>query len=157
MFAYWIPIIFWVLINLANFFDAAGDAIGKKRRWILSKTYQMIMVLSICAMIPLARLLPSELTTWQHWFYFALMYMFIRVGIFNATWGLFRWGIVKVTNNRKKIFWWYLGTTSLWDKFLAQIINKGGFPEKTFLAMLYIISEIISIGILINGFYLIPE
>ncbi len=137
-------IFFWILINLAVVFDAIGDALSKKGRWVLSKTFQMLMILSLVAMIPLARLLPDELATWLHWLYFALMYLFVRVGLFNATWGL-------VCVNR----WWYLGTTSLYDKALSWVIKSSGAPQTHFLFWLYLISWVVSIGVLINGFYLI--
>ena len=147
-----LPFIFWILMNLANIFDAMGDAFMKNSKWFLSKTFQMLMVLSLCAMIPLAIFMPPEFTTWPCWLYFALMYMFIRVGVFNVVWAMVKFGRVN-----KKFYWYYLGGTSLWDRFLEWIITKGGFPQKTFLRLFYIIFWIVSIGVLTNGFYLIPE
>ena len=154
MITIWIPAIFWILMNLANIFDSAGDAIGKKGKWILSKTYQMLMILSFCAMIPLTIFLSPEFTRWYYWLYFALMYILIRIGVFNASWGIFRF---------KHCYWWYLGDTSLYDRFLVWVISESWFArkfrpyEKFILGTIYIISWVLSLGVLINVFYLIPE
>jgi hypothetical protein len=137
-------ILFFILLNLAVIFDAAGDALMKKGKWILSKTFQMLMILSFAGLIILAQYLPFKVIQWPTWLYFVLMYGFIRVGLFNATWGL-------ICVNR----WWYLGNTSLWDKAIRWVITKGGFPDRHFLFWIYFISWVISIGVLINGFYLI--
>ena len=153
-FAFWIPIIYWFLMNLANIFDAAGDAVAKRNKWILSKTYQTLMILSYCAMIPLAIFLPPEFITLRCWLYFILMDVLIRIGVFNVTWGLFRFCYG---------YWWYLGDTSLWDKFLVWLINDSWVarklkpPEKFALGWFYVISWVLSIGVLAGVFYLIPE
>lgn len=152
MISLWIPVIFWILMNLAVIFDAAGDALAKKGKWILSKTYQTLMILSLSTMIPLSRLLPADLSMWYHWVYLVLMYILIRIGLFNASWGIFRF---------RHCYWWYLGDTSLWDKFLVWVICDSWFartfkpPEKFILGWLYIISWLVSIGILLDLFYVI--
>ena len=143
-------IIFWILLNLAVIFDAIGDALIKRKIWIWSKTFQLLMIFSFAGMIVLAQYMPFKIITFHVWARFILMYGLIRVGLFNATWGIVAFKI-------KNWNWYYIGRTSLWDRMLEWICAKMGFPEKHFLFLLYSISWIISIGILINGFYLIHD
>lgn len=140
-------ILFWGLINLAVIFDAIGDAFFKKQKWFLSKLFQMLMVLSFSAMIVLSYYMPDTvIERWYDWGYIALMYILIRIGLFNAVWGIVKFGYC---------YWYYLGKTSLWDKLLNGIIVKTDFPQKHFLFWIYLISWVMSIGVLTNCFYLI--
>jgi hypothetical protein len=142
----WIPAIFWILMNLAVIFDAGGDALDKRKKWIVSKIYQIIVILCFASMIYIASRLPQEFKTWQCWVNLGLSYIFIRIGLFNAAWGIFRF---------RYCYWWYLGKTSLWDKFLIFIFKSAGNAIKLFLFLFYLIFWLVSAGVIIDNFYVI--
>ena len=141
-------ILLWILLNLAVIFDAISDALMKNSKWILSKTFQSLTILSIMGIVPLVYYMSGERFVWYDWLYILLMYGLIRVGLFNATWGITRFGV-------KHWNWYYIGRTSLWDRLLEWVCTKMGFPEKHFLFWLYFISWLVSIGVLFNRFYIV--
>lgn len=132
----------WLAMVIAVICDASGDALMKKGQYILSKTFQMLMILMFGAMIILAQYWPDKLIMWPWWLYLILMYGFIRVGLFNATWGLIRFG---------HGYWYYLGDTSLYDKALAWIIKKLNIEPYTkhFLFWYYLFAFLGSLAVLI--------
>jgi hypothetical protein len=149
-------VIFWILINLSVIFDATGDALMKRGKWILSKTFQSLMIACFAGMIILAQYMPFKIITFPVWAQLILMYGLVRIGLFNAIWGIVAFKI-------KHWNWYYLGKTSLWDRSLEWIINDSWFArkfqptEKFVLGWFYVISWFFSIGVLIQGFYIIHE
>jgi hypothetical protein len=112
-----------------------------------AKFFQAAMVASFLGVAIIAHHLPPETLSWPGLAYFVLMYALIRAGLFNPIWGYF--GIK---------LWYYLGTTSYFDRTLLWITNnikwKGKiiFVQKPFLIVFYSFSFLLSVAVLFQYF-----
>jgi hypothetical protein len=154
----WTPVFLWGLMNLVILADAFGDAFFKKKKWIMSKLFQVLMLFCFAGIVILIYYGDIEFIPWWKWFYLALSYILIRIGIFNVFYELAFVGF-----KLKKWWWWHLGTTDLWDRFLNWVIHYSYFGKKVkpdqkfFLSLFYPICEVLSLAPIIQGFLLIAE
>jgi hypothetical protein len=140
-------ILIWVILICTVVFDAIGDAYVFVGRMTRGKFFQAMMVASFLGVAIIAHHLPPGILSWPGLAYLVLMYVLIRGGLFNPIWGYF--GIR---------LWYYLGTTSYFDRMLLWITNnikwKGKiiFIQQPFLIIVYSFSFLLSVGVLFQYF-----
>jgi hypothetical protein len=167
-------IYFWILLNLAVITNAIMRASCKANKTGLSHVFELLMIVCFAGMIIISQELSFKVTTWPENLYLVLMYILIRIGLFNVVWSLFRFKMTyynihlfkrkneesyRVNFKLPRLYWWYIGD-GLYDRILTWIMTDSWFgkafkpPMQFFLGWLYVISWAMSIGVLTNGFYI---
>ena len=126
-------VVLLLALLLFNFFDAFGDGLRDDGRKTFSKAFEMLMITALY--------LPVLVVTGKPAWY--------EIGMFVGSFILIRYAIFDYTyNGVRGLGAYFIGKTSLTDRFWRWFFNKTGFPKTHWFSWTRIIALILGAGLI---------